>query len=218
MDADGKNVKQLTHTKLDSDEPSWSHDGKTIAFSRSNENGNGRQEICTVNAADGKNLRVLSNVDGWNPQFSPDGKFITFASVQDSDGQMICTMDTDGKNAKKLVRYDQLGEVSHTWSPDGKCLAFGQCNGDSQIYVIQPDGDGLKAVTSFDKDQVPAVSGPSWSPDGKRISFVRHDLPDGEGGGIQRSLWVIDVDGQNQKELLRVDRKSNLLSARWRPR
>src|SRR5262249_56103267 len=76
-DADGKNPTQLTEG-LDVNTPSWSPDGRLIAF---NSVVGGKSDIYTV-GADGGIVRRLTNDPSaeTNPSWSPDGRWLYFGS------------------------------------------------------------------------------------------------------------------------------------------
>jgi Tol biopolymer transport system component len=64
------------------------------------------------------------------------------------------------------------------WSPDGKSIAFADERGgwddpdSTEIYVMRADGSKLRDLTSVGAT-VFRDEEPSWSPDGRRIVFVR---------------------------------------------
>ncbi|MBM3239583.1 hypothetical protein FJZ31_25125, partial [Candidatus Poribacteria bacterium] len=109
--------------------PSWSPDGKKIAFA-SYRDGNG--EIYVMNA-DGTNPIRLTNhpTTDWNPCWSPDGTKIAFASMRDGDYQ-IYVMNADGTNIVKLT--NPPGENDNpSWSP-------------VDSFVVSPSGKLLPAL------------------------------------------------------------------------
>lgn len=101
---------------------------------------------------------------------------------------------SDGSGMKQLFGmsdYEYHG--SPRWSPDGKLLAFnvwnrGETDRNGQIAVMHADGGNARIL----------VDGlmPSFSPDGKRIAFTRHQPHPG--------IWVVNVDGGKQ-ELTQID-------------
>ena len=117
MDTDGGNPRNITNNPDADKDPSWSPDGKRIAFVSDRE---GQWDIHVMDA-DGGNPRNLSNndFDEWDPSWSPDGKRILFLSSAD-----IYVMDADGGNPKSLTSGRRHNEFAPSWSPDGKRILF----------------------------------------------------------------------------------------------
>jgi Tol biopolymer transport system component len=216
MDADGKNVVQLTHTQHHHSAPNWSPDGVRIAFAR--EAGEDRVcGICTLDAADGKDLKVLSTSDESTPVFSPDGNSIAGVAQREAE-YAVYTMNADGKNLTRLVRQPVFSiAMVPAWSLDGKQIAVTLLVEDGyELHLVQPDGRGLKAVTKFGNRKT--ARSPSWSPNGKQLSFLLGDRSDDTKDPC--SLWVMDANGENPKELLKLgaDAAPLFTTAHWRPR
>ena len=113
MNADGSGKRSLTRDRANDDLPTWSPDGRRIAFLHGR--GRGRGQLYVVNA-DGSGLRNLGRITGpalFYSQlvWSPDGRTIHF-------GRYL--VRTDGSGARKLP-YIPLIAV---WSPDGRQIAF----------------------------------------------------------------------------------------------
>jgi TolB protein len=119
--------------------PSWSPDGKKIAFRRML--GERNSEVFVADR-DGSNQRNLTNhpaFDGW-PSWSPDGKQLVFASNRRSNYQ-IFIMNADGSNVR-LVANTEGRATEPRWSPDGKSIYFTDCKAvdwgyDCEIFVTQ---------------------------------------------------------------------------------
>ena len=103
MNADGTGRRNLTGDAglTNSGRPTWSPDGKKIAFSAQHNHIYG----VYVMTAEGKRLEMLSDGEGNNrrPAYSPDGTRIAFESDRDGAWNLYL-MDTDGRNTVKLTR------------------------------------------------------------------------------------------------------------------
>ena len=103
--------EDLTNHESSDYNPSWSPDGKRIAFTSFR---NGRKWDIYVMDADGDNQRRLTNhPDGdWNPSWSPDGKRIAFVSNRTRDlNPDIYVMDADGSNPRNLTNHPDDDEA-----------------------------------------------------------------------------------------------------------
>jgi len=81
-DADGRNVRQLTHTGCAAFAPTFTPDGRRIVFSSNLHNCDGRRfELYMINT-DGTGLQRITFFDGFVsfPEFSPDGRRLVFSS------------------------------------------------------------------------------------------------------------------------------------------
>lgn len=75
-------------------------------------------------------------------------------------------------------------------------LAFeSYTNGNWEIYVVNADGSQPVNLTQTPKEN---EHYPQASPDGTKICF---SVDTGEGRETVRSLWVMDIDGQNRRKL-----------------
>ena len=78
------------------------------------------------------------------------------------------------------------------WSPRGGKVVFpSRRSGNWELYTVNLYGSGLRNLT-----RDPAFDGfPAWSPDGRKIAFVRHRHTDG--------VWIMSADGSDQRMLAR---------------
>ncbi|MXX37653.1 MAG: hypothetical protein F4Z85_06170, partial [Gemmatimonadetes bacterium] len=85
MDADGDNLRRLTNHREQDASPSWSPDGRSIAFFSLRDSDPAIEGInpeIYVMDADGDNVRRLTSHNDWDfaPSWSPDSRFIVFYS------------------------------------------------------------------------------------------------------------------------------------------
>ena len=191
MNTDGSSPAQLTNSGGEDTHPSWSADGKRIAFTSTRD---GNSEIYMMNA-DGSNQTRLTNdpaVDRY-PRWSADGR-ILFTSNRAGQTD-IYVMDHAGQNVARLTT---VGAHQAAWAPHGKKVAFVSRSPEIiggaywlQIYVMDSDGGDVKMITRSPN----STFGPSWSADGKTISFVI------EYHGSRANIFEIDAEGKTLKRL-----------------
>jgi Tol biopolymer transport system component len=215
MKQNGKKQRQLTHLGGFATFPDFSPDASKIAFAGTEgEDPNG--EIYTVNARTGGSLHALTSCATFAPGcfndlpvWSPDGTKIAFIHADDSndDGainQQVWVMDSDGQHQHPLtssaVPHDQVPD----WSPDGSRIVFHAGGfGSGGIWVMNADGSHQHQISGCQAaDATPCATGddwgPTWSPDGRKIVFLR-DLQ--ALGTADRPIIVMNADGSGQHRI-----------------
>ncbi|MFD7013289.1 amidohydrolase family protein [Streptomyces sp. NPDC059161] len=118
------------------------------------------------------------------PVHAPDGSLIAFCAYK-GGGYHIWTMRPDGSQVRQRTDgpWDDRGPA---WSPDGARIAFASERGGDpvagspyRIHVLDLRTGQLTRVTGLPGQDGPLQDGPwedfdpTWSPDGRRILFVR---------------------------------------------
>ena len=105
MDADGGNQQRLTENLFNDWSPSWSPDGKRIAFASDRKGDFKNFEIYVMDAHGGNEKRLTENRGNeWSPSWSSDGKRITFSSNRDGNSE-IYVMGANGGNQQNLTNH-----------------------------------------------------------------------------------------------------------------
>lgn len=204
MNADGTGLRSLTPTGLNG-RPSWSPDGKLIAFSTLHF---GKEATISVIAADGGRVRKVlatplptarSAVGLNSATFSPDGKRIAFVWSNNSSSA-IFTMKASGGRLKQVTPWQKGGLADKIdWSPDGSRIAFSSPEiGDrpgisSNVFTVRPDGTGLVKLTHSRGGKIHNGLD-SWSPDGKKIAFVSNRTGTFE-------IFVMNANGSGARQV-----------------
>ncbi|HET7622480.1 MAG TPA: BamA/TamA family outer membrane protein [Gemmatimonadaceae bacterium] len=150
VDADGKNLRQLTNDRFGDIQPQWSPDGKTIAFA--SERGDGadisllhfpKMRIALYHLETGR-IELLHGQEGLNtnPMWAPDSKSIAY--VSDRTGiPNVFLYDLRERDEYQLTNVvggvTALTSVSPaiTWARDADKLAFTYYeNGDYAVWQI----------------------------------------------------------------------------------
>jgi Tol biopolymer transport system component len=200
INADGGERGSLGLRRLaDGIDPTWSPDGKQVAFVRWRE-----PRGVWIAEADGSNeWRAFDeNLARW-PSWSPDGSQILFS--RQHGGQMedaqrcffgfcftiparphwkLGIVETDGSDFYEPPSSDF--SQAPDWSPAGDRIVYS----DEQGLRVQDRAGEVSYLITHDAND----TSPVWSPDGQRVAFTRRQHDHWE-------VYVVDADGRNLRRL-----------------
>lgn len=182
--------------------PRFSPNGQTVVYSLS---AGGNTDIYRMEIGGGTPVRLTSSPSiETAPSFSPDGKQIVFESDR-SGNQQLYVMSANGGEARR-ISFGAGRYGTPVWSPRGDLVAFTKQNkGRFHIGVMRLDGSEERLLTASFLDE-----GPTWSPNGRVIMFMRETA--GVGGAV--SLYSVDISGRN---LRRVKTNGGASDPAWSP-
>ena len=173
--------------------PRFSPDGRKVIMSMAT---NGNSDIYEMDLGSKRKTRLTNNraIDT-SPSYAPDGRNIVFESDR-GGSQQLYTMDASGRNVQRIT-FGKGRYANPVWSPRGDLIAFTRMyKGKFYIGVIRPDGSGERLITTAYH-----VEGPSWSPNGRVLTYFK-ERPTGQGGtGRQAKLYTVDITGFNERWL-----------------
>ncbi len=130
-----------------------------------------------------------------DPAISPDGKMVAFAAGP-AAAMKIFVRALSGGTAVRVTMELSGSHRLPRWSPDGSTLLFSTNSSEpgGGIYAVPALGGTPRVVVPPVKDE--GFAFPAWSPDGKRIAYVRS-----VGANVLSTLWLRDFDGGEPRQL-----------------
>ncbi len=168
--AGGGTAKRLTSGAEMEAYPTWSRDGKTIAYVAWTDKGLG--EIRTVPASGGGSKKVTQQAGHYaRPRFSPDGKTIVFEKQQGggltsplmSDRAGIYRVAATGGEA---IRIKDSGASPHFGANNDRVFYTEAKDNKRFLVSVDPDGDAKRSHATGELATVYEVS-----PDGNNFAF-----------------------------------------------
>ena len=175
----------------------WSGDGKWIAVNAELKSSSTSIYVIPSEGGKPRKVQVQSHQCGYPTEFrlslSPDGKILAYTTgYKAGDWQtkysQIFTIPVNGGTPKELT---EAGTQEPAFSPDGSKIVYVKYTRNDQgqyfsdVWIIPSMGGTPVQVTSLQSLQ---VYGPSWSPDGSMIAFLRRP-----GYGDPKEIWIVPV-------------------------
>ena len=193
MDPDGSDQARLL---ADARDPSWSADGRRIAFGCDLLSPRISRHVCTANA-DGTSLTVLDNFgrdNSGDPSWSPDGLRLAVELDYGCDhhvcySEVLRVNAADGSDPILML----VGAVDPSWGVNGQIAAMSRRIFGFPFPELLTDIELVDARAPNIATIVPGSDGgsaPDWAPDGERLLYGK--------GGV---LHIVDRDGSILAEL-----------------
>ncbi len=215
VDFDGENLRRLTWDDAIATSPTWSPDGKRIAYGSFKA---GSPRIYELSVEDGQDRLLVPEGHGQHdmPSYHPDGGSVAFAIIGPEPNGIFTYNIRDGCCLKHLGggRYHDVQPVH---SADGERLIFVSNRLGSavpQVYVQPVEGGDAELLSPFRYGEGGYFTDPDWSPCGDKAAFAG-----GIGGRRQANRYhilVADIEGSGNR-LLQLTQEGNNEDPSWAP-
>ena len=180
-------------------QPAISADGKNVAFVLSRND----DHPSRIWIRAGQSTPITIAKEGWeysSPVWSPDAKSLAYLRFGKDQGELVITSaEASTERVITTVFRTRFGLPNRhlDWSPDGKSLAIDETNAPDDpfgIFLVSLASGERRRLTTAPENALGDVD-PRFSPDGKRLSFIRvfHRARQG--------LFTVESDGSELRQL-----------------
>jgi polyisoprenoid-binding protein YceI len=190
LGADGRGLRRVGRDDASELDPTWSPDGRQIAYARAEPYQFSPPPSVQVAGADGSGRKSLTPEQfSTQPDWSPDGRRLAVTVAGAMEVSKIAIVDAAGSAARELDGTS-TADSEPRWSPDGRRLAVSAYGGpgNDDVALLDPATGRFRRLTSSPSYE----HSPAWSPDGRRIAYVK----DG-------AIHVMRADGSGDRRLTR---------------
>jgi TolB protein len=193
-------TRALSRTRAFKVRPSWSPDGRRIAFEVARPGYLGYSVVYIVDRK-GTGL-TRTPIFGEDPQWAPDGNTIIYTKeVGYPLFENVYSSDLSGGNERLLLEAAREPALSH----DGMQLAFIR---GLELWIANSDGTNARPLV---RSSTELLGNPAWSPDGTRIAFDRAPSIN------ETRKSVVVVDAATGRELAVLNGRGGAYAPSWRP-
>jgi TolB protein len=213
---DGTSVTQLTNDAAKDAFPTFSTDGKWIAFASTR---SGSWQIYRMDL-DGRGVVQVTNgpMQCIHPSFSPDGTRLVYSALGARSDQWEVWVINLLTDEKRQIGYG----LFPAWSPDHSVDRIAYQRGRQRgsrwfsLWTMELQNGEGRRNTEVAVSSNAAIVTPCWSPDGKKIAFTTVVQPANgaaQAAAGQQDIWMIDADGANKHRL--TDGNGTNLTPAW---
>jgi serine/threonine protein kinase len=181
-----RKLTQLTFGSGLQGEPTWSPDGRFVAYSS---DAGGNLDIWVQQVSGGNPVQITrSPAADWQPDWSPDGNSLVFRSERDGGGLFV--VPALGGNERRISPFG----FQPQWSADAAWVLFYNSNMQNvtappKIYVVDAKGGSPREILADVTGEFPGRLRVAWHPDGLRISLWGYHRQFG------LSFWTVALEG-----------------------
>jgi len=184
-----RTLNRLTFDAGLQSEPTWSPDGRFIAYSSDR---GGNSDIWVRQVGGGNPVQITNSpAHDWQPDWSPDGDNIVFRSERDGGGLFV--VPVLGGHERKIASFG----FRPRWSPDGSKILFQSSSFRfvteiPKVYLATLDGSEPREALAGFLAEFTGEFGEfcvAWGPDSQRVSIW------GLHRRMGRSFWTSSISG-----------------------
>jgi len=186
MNADGSDMRRLTHFGAWMPGFDWSSDGRSLLFPSDHDGG---MRLWRVDVESGALTRTAIEGVIW-PDVARLRDVMVF--MRENDLADLALVDVDGQLDAEPQRPapSSRSDWYPTFSPDGRRIAFiSDRSGRWGLYVLESDG----AVRLIAEHPQRDLRAPEWSPDGRQLAYVV--------SGAGSRLFLADVNAGRSRDI-----------------
>jgi dipeptidyl aminopeptidase/acylaminoacyl peptidase len=204
FDVESKTSVQVTSGLYDDSEPSWSPDGRFLAFTSNRTpepDSNDNTDVFVVEAKAGQKPRAVTTSPGTDraPAFSPDGRWIVYLAGGDPKDfwyatNHVAAVPAAGGEPKPLTQALDRNAESPRFSPDGGLVYFiVEDGGNEHLARVPAAGGAVERVVAGER----SIQSYDLGPQGETVVLEStpqrpYEVSVAEGGALRRLSTVND--------------------------